>query len=62
MYWHIILIRSQQVVCDADQYITHINAAYAGSANDQYCFSSSPLYDEAEAGDWGNFFLLGDSG
>ena len=53
-----------QVVCDAGNMITHMDSSMAGSANDQYGFSTSALYDEAEdEGDmWEGFLLLGDSG
>ena len=52
-----------QVVCDSNNMITHMDSSLAGSANDQYVFSTSALYDDAEAvGGWHDFLLLGDSG
>ena len=52
------------MVCDAGNFITHMDSSMAGSANDQYGFYTSALYDEAEAAGnvWEEFILLGDSG
>jgi hypothetical protein len=57
-----VIVFTTQIVCDSTQRITHINPCWAGSANDQYCFSQSELFDEAEEGAWEDMFLLGDSG
>ena len=51
-----------QAVCDADAVFLDVVAKNPGSFHDSYILQSSSLYDRFEQGEFGNSWLLGDSG
>ncbi|MGH0119901.1 UNVERIFIED_CONTAM: hypothetical protein FKN15_059829, partial [Acipenser sinensis] len=53
---------NMQVVCDADNIITHVYANYPSSAHDSFILANSQLTALFEQGDSLNGWLLGDYG
>ncbi|KAK5639733.1 hypothetical protein RI129_010544 [Pyrocoelia pectoralis] len=51
-----------QLVCDSELIIRNIVARWPGSAHDSTIFNNSRLRTRFEAGEFGNGFILGDSG
>lgn len=51
-----------QTVADAKLKIINIVARWPGSTHDQHIFNNSRLQMRLERGDFGNFFIIGDSG
>ncbi|XP_041981468.1 putative nuclease HARBI1 [Aricia agestis] len=51
-----------QMVCDSHLRIRNIVARWPGSVHDSTIFNDSPLCAMLERGDFGNFYILGDSG
>ena len=49
-------------ICNADLQFTYVVAKYPGSTNDSFIWSNCNLHDKFENGDYGNSWLLGDSG
>lgn len=53
------------MVCDANLWITNVNANFPGSVHDQFIFGTSAVITEIErlhTDNIGQFYLLGDSG
>jgi hypothetical protein len=51
-----------EAICDAELKLLHIIARWQGSVHDSTIFNNSPLPVEFRIGQYGNCFLLGDSG
>ncbi|VVD01894.1 unnamed protein product [Leptidea sinapis] len=57
-----IRISSPGAICDSNLKIRYINAQWPGSVHDTTIWNDSPLAAEFEAGRFGSYCLLGDSG